>query len=141
MSYQTVAVVKMAPAGDTLVDYSDEVSGFEIDMTRTDREVPATYGLPDESSTAGPKRFAVHIKYNADYATSSLYSMLSSAGIDGDGDVDFSIVYSDATVSASNPKFTGTFTVTDITIGTDVNTYFQQDKTYRAKNYAKVTTP
>lgn len=141
MSYQTVAVVMMAPAGDTLVDYSDEVSGFRINMTRTDLDVPATYGNPDESSTAGPKRFTVNIKFNAEHASASLFSMLQAAAIDGDGDVDYSIVYSDAVVSANNPKYTGTFTVTDLDLGTDVNTFWQQDKTYRAKNYDKVTTP
>lgn len=139
MSYQTVAEVKLAPHGDTLVDYSLNVSRLSINVARTDRDVPATYGAPDEATVAGPKRYTVSIEYNADYDHLSLWSMLLDTAINGDGAVDFQIKYVDAAVGVDNPKYTGTFDVTDIDIGAAVNEYFQQSKTYRARDLVMVT--
>lgn len=135
---QLGAEIKFGPSLASLTDYSDEVSSLVLNITRNTVTRPATYGNPNEEMRAGARRDQVTINFEADDGTpSSLLNEFLDAAINTDSaELYFSAKYKDEPVSSTNPKYVGIILISDLDVGTAVNDWKAQSKTFPAREVA-----
>jgi len=132
--YQLNAEIKIGPVDGTLVDVSADVSALVINTKREALTKPPTYGNPNKEMRAGATEDTVTLVFSFSEAPSTdLWAVMYDAARNDNGELEFSALYQDGAVGASNPGFRGVFTVVDIDTGTPVNQWKQQSKTYPAR--------
>lgn len=97
-------------------DVSDEVLTFKITAKIDEVEVPAT-GTKPAHVRGGASDFAVTIGYLSNDIAGTLFTKLWTAITTGDKTLYFQGRNRSAAVSAANPNWSGTFVVTEATVG------------------------
>ena len=119
-SFVLTGNLQLGAAADALTDYSIEVTRFKIGATAETVEVPATMGGVIHGR-GGARDFNIEIGYLSNDVPDSLYSLLwsqvASPNYSGGGIVYFSGTMRDEDVAADNPSYTGSFVVTEASIG------------------------
>jgi hypothetical protein len=135
---QLNGVIRIGPVAGTLVDVSDAVSALVINTKVEMVQRPPTYGNPNKEARKGSIEDQVTLVFHADEAPSTgLWAVLYDAARNSaTGELAFDAVYRAGAASASNPRFTGIFLVSDIDTGTPVNEWKAQSKTFPARSIA-----
>lgn len=120
-----------ADAG-TAVSYKSEVTTVELMRDRDTIEFPATFGS-DKSSRAGTRENSIRINLINDVQATSLWAALWAAMDTATGELFFSVVYKDETVSATNPIFSGTMIVLASGIGGEASSLSTKSVTFPIK--------
>lgn len=137
---QRAAVVELGLDPGDLTDLSDEIATFTIDDNRNTVARRATYGFPDErTSAAGHARMATIDFDQEEGDPEGTFAMLRAAQNTESGECYFRVRYKDEPQSETNPEYTGSFVVTGITIGTAVNVWKAQSKTYPINDFDEDT--
>jgi hypothetical protein len=135
MTIQLHGEIKLAPVGDSLVDYSDVISTLMINTKRATVDDPPTYGRPTTEKALGAPEDQVTLVFRYEESnTSGLWAVLYDVMRNGDGEIKFSALFQDGAIGASNRGFTGVFMVADLDTGAPVNAFRQQSKTFPAKD-------
>lgn len=133
--YQLSGTIKIGPVGGSLVDVSDDVSSLIISRKRESIPKPATYGNPKKEARAGAIEDQITLVYSfSEVPSTGLWAVMWDALTNDNGELEFEAIYQDGAIGATNPGFTGIFTVVDMDAGSAVNTWKQQSKTYPARS-------
>lgn len=118
----------------SMTDYSDEVSSLVINLTREQKDRPATYGVPRTEKRLGAEADQVTLNFFGDEAEpTGLWVAFFEAFRTDSGELYFSAKYKDGVASATNPRFTGIISIADLDAGSTVGEWKQQSKTYPAR--------
>lgn len=132
MSVQRIAELELGTDEDYLTDYTCEVSEFVIVKTRTPDDVSA-FGMAEARTRLLKPSYVVRMTFLATFhASQGVWWELSEAADSDTGELIFSVVYDDGTVSASNPKFTGIMQVAGLEIGAAAYTTRRQTQVFPA---------
>ena len=119
----------LAPTGDTLVSYKNNISSMVISRTRNAVTKPATLGTGREVTAAGTISETLTINFFSSTAAASLWAVLYDV-IDLDEPViDFEGVLNEGAVGVDNPSFSGSATLLGLDTGADVGTLRSQSIT------------
>jgi hypothetical protein len=129
MSIQLKGSLKLAPTGDTLVDYSNNISSLVISRNRNSVTQPATLGTGREETKAGTLSESLTINFFSSTAAASVWAVLYDIMDDDASEVDFEGLLNNAAEGTDNPKFAGTAVLLDLETGADVGTLRQQSIT------------
>lgn len=137
---QRGAVVELGLDPDNLTDFSDEIASFTIPDNRNTVARRATYGFPDERTSAAGHVRQVNIDFDQEEGDpNGTFAMLRAAQATESAECYFRVRYKDEDVSDTNPEYTGSFVVTGIMIGTAVNQWKSQTQTYPVNDFAEDT--
>ncbi len=123
---QLKGAAKLAPTGDTLVDYSNQISSLSIVKSRNSVTEPATLGTGRESEKAGTKSEQLVITFFSDMAAASMWAELYDIIDSDDAILDFESTLNPGPVGVDNPSFAGSATLMNLETGADVGTLRQQ---------------
>lgn len=122
MSFSGVLVLKgnlkIGPVAGSLVDVSEQVTGYTIMASRDTVQVPATLSGP-KSARAGGVQYQLKVDYFASDGSASddLLRVFWATFGTADGQLAFSANTEDGATSATNPLWSGTFIVTGAQLG------------------------
>jgi hypothetical protein len=119
----------LAPAGDSLVDYSDYVSQAKLMTTREEITIPATLGTGRASKSAGVEEEVIEVSFFSNTDASSLWAALYDVVKTANSEVDFSVTLNEGAVGTDNPKWTGTATLFSVDTGNEVGQLREQTVT------------
>lgn len=118
---------RIGASSGTAVDVKDAVIALKLYAKRTVIQVPATFATGTMTPRLGGASYELEIDFLPDDTdTASLFSMLWDATDPTDnptGELYFEgNLHEDAATSADNPKWSGTFLVSDVALGGASNT-------------------
>lgn len=120
-------------------DYSDEVSEFVIEPTRTTVTQMATYADASENDAAGVRKDSVTITCKNEQAAASLARELYTAILTDSAELAFVVRYDDAAIGVDNPEYSGNLIVTAVTLGTKVGDERIMSQTFPVNSLAQAT--
>lgn len=132
---QRDAVVQLGADSGSLTDYSSEVSEFIINEQRLLTQKSPSFGSPTTEQKASSGTATVTITFAANpHATTGLLAAMRTAQATVAGELYFDVKYGSASVSSSNPKFTGYIVVSDIDTGGRIGEVRRISKTFPARS-------
>lgn len=124
-------------ATPTLV-YDDDLINVTINTSRSTVTRPATYGKPVVEQFASDVSRTLTLEYLGDPTTAASFWNTLKTGIDSDdGGLYFDIKFQDGPTSVTNPRYTGRAMVTELQIGSAVNTIWQASVSYPIVDYTE----
>lgn len=116
-------------------EFNDHLINVQIHTTRANQTKPATYGAPVVEDHPGDLQREMMIEFLGDPSDAGSFWSLLYSKLDDDGYIYFDVVFADGPVTAQNKRHKGQIVVNDFTIGSPVNTIWQQSVTYPIVNY------
>ena len=113
-------------------DYSDEISEFLIDVTRSTVTEAATYGDATENDKAGPQKASVTITCKNELAAASVARELWTALLTDSAELAFTARYATGAASTDNLEYSGNLVVTGVQIGTKAGEDREMSQTFPA---------
>lgn len=136
---QLEGTIELGPVGESLTDFSDDITSLVIVRGREQVPRQPTFGNAQRIQGAGAREDQVTINFLHDTAASNVWSQLWDALDTDDSVLEFSATLKDEAVSATNPEFTGKIVVTGLETGGEVGTRNNQSQTYSAFDIVKST--
>ncbi len=130
MSIQLGGTIKLGTSSGTAVDYSSSVSQLTVNFTREMIEVPATFGLPIKSQSAGAEQDTLTIEFYSTTAAASVWHELYNAFKTATAQLYFEALYNAAAAGADNERWSGFCIVSTLDTVPAVGDLRQQSQTF-----------
>jgi hypothetical protein len=130
MSIQLGGTIKLGTSSGTAVDYSSSISQLTIHFSRDTVEIPATFGLPIKSQSAGPENNTVEIEFYSATTAASVWHEVYNAFKTSTANLYFEGLYNSAAAGADNERWSGFCVITSIDTPGAVGDLRQQTVTY-----------
>lgn len=121
--------LKLGTSSGSSVEVGDEVTHFAIGVKVDEIEVPETMGTA-KGARAGAADYSVTLGYLSSPQLGGVFRRLFDGIISDSGTMYFEGTLRDAAVSAANPKWSGTFVVTEASIGGDAEALSTAQSTF-----------
>jgi len=112
--------LEIGPVGGPLVDYSNFVTKFMLDVERNTVTRPPTLGVPTEVDLAGHRKGTLIIAFFSDINAASLWAELYDTIMTDSSQFDWSGLWDSEAVSVNNRRYFGTATLMNLSTGNDV---------------------
>lgn len=117
-----------------MTDVSDEVSSLVFNLTREQKDRPATYGTPRIEKRLGSRSDQATINLLGDIKEpTGILAIMWQAFLTDAGELYISGKWGPGVASVNNPRMTAIISVADLDIGTTVGEWPQQSKTFPAR--------
>ena len=130
MSIQLGGTIKLGTSSGTAVDYSSYISQLTINFTRELIDVPATFGAPIKSQSAGAEQDTLTIEFFSPTTAASVWHELYNGFKTSTGTLYFEALYNAAAAGADNERWSGLFIVATLDTVPTVGSLRQQSQTY-----------
>lgn len=130
MSIQLGGTIKLGTSSGTAVDYSSFISQMTVHFSRDTVEIPATFGLPIKSESAGAENNTLEIQFYSTTAAASVWHEIYNAFKTSTANLYFEGIYNTTAVGADNERWSGFCVVTSVDSPGVVGDLRQQSVTY-----------
>jgi hypothetical protein len=130
MSIQLGGTIKLGTSSGTAVDYSSYISKLTIHFSRQTVTVPATFGQPIESESAGAENNTLEIEFFSTTAAASVWHEVYNAFKTSTANLYFEGLYNTTAAGADNERWSGFCVVTSVDSPGAVGDLRQQTVTY-----------
>ncbi len=135
IGFQFGGVFQLGPDPDTLTDYTCDIAGFVITEGRATVVKSPTFSNPQTEQKAAAGFGNVQMTFATNPGDSSgLWRAIRTAMLTTTGDLFFQVRYSTASVSATNPRFTGYIVISGLDTGAPVNQPLRQSQSFGARS-------
>jgi hypothetical protein len=130
MSIQLGGTIKLGTSSGTAVDYSSYISQLTINFTREMIDVPATFGQPIKSQSAGSEQNTLTIEFFSPTTAASVWHELYNAFKTSSSQLYFEALYNAAAAGADNERWSGLCIVSTLDTVPTVGSLRQQSQTF-----------
>lgn len=130
MSIQLGGTIKLGTSSGTAVDYSSSISKMTIHFERDLVDIPATFGQPIKSQSAGAEQNTLEIEFYSTTAAASVWHEIYNAFKTSTANLYFEGVYNTTAVGGDNERWSGFCIVATVDSPGAVGELRQQTVTY-----------